>query len=201
MKKLIVLVTLFVTIMVQAQEKESPRTVSTSGIAPIERVTTNYRIRTTLNMEQLYYTDPQCRSLEEFKEKYFSALKEQGFDPSVFVEKKMDFLALGYQKEGTVLQFESSSLEKVEKLLNVKMNGVTLQYQFKSVLDPEKKETLLKQALADAKSNALKLCAIAGTSLGKIISISENAPKADIWNSYYNDHEEFLSLHVIYEMN
>lgn len=200
MRKIIVIIALFTAVMAKAQTKESQRTVSASGSTLIERVTTNYRIKVTLNMDQLYYSDPQCRSLEEFKEKYFTALKEHGFNPSTFEEKKMEFLSLGYQKEGTVLQFESSSKEEVEKLLSVKMTGVTLQYQFKSVIDLDKKDTLLKLALADAKSNATKLCKLTGSSLGEIISISENSPKSDIWNSYHNGYEEFLSVHVIFEM-
>lgn len=200
MKRLIFITSLFFAFMVKAQTKDSRKTVSASGNALIERVTTNYKVKATLNMEQLYYSDPQCRSLEEFKEKYFASLKEQGFDPGSFEEKKMEFLALGYQKEGTVLQYESASKEEVEKLLSVKMTGVTVQYQFKSILDPAKKDILLKKALANAKSNAMKLCEISGTTLGDVISISESSPKTNMWNSYYNDYEEFLNLHVVFEM-
>ncbi|MGB3152111.1 MAG: hypothetical protein WBB27_15760, partial [Maribacter sp.] len=62
---------------------------------------------------------------------------------------------------------------------------------FKSILDPAKKDILRKKELANAKSNAMKLCKISGTTLGDIVSISESSPKTNMWNRYYNDYEEF----------
>jgi hypothetical protein len=151
-------------------------------------------------MDQVYYSDPQCRSLEEFKEKYFKTLREDGFDPKAFTEQKMEFLTLGYQKEGTVLKFETTSKEMAEKLMRIKMNGVTLQYQFKAVLTAEKRNELRKKALADARANAAQLCKISGGNLGDITSISESAPRPEVWSSYYDSYEELLSLSVSFQL-
>ena len=197
MKKVIFILILLIGITTNAQEK---RTVTASGSASIKRETTDYRVKATLNMEQVYYSDPQCKSLEEFKEKYFEALKENGFDPKAFKESKMEFLTQGYQKEGTILKFETTSKEMVEKLMRVKMNGVSLQYQFKSVLSPEQRNKLRQEALTDAKANATQLCEISGSSLGEITSISESTPRSEVWNSYYDSYEELLTLSVSFEL-
>ena len=197
MKKVVSILILLIGIMTNAQEN---RTVSATGSAIIKRETTEYRIKATLNMDQVYYSDPQCRSLEEFKEKYFKTLREDGFDPKVFTEQKMEFLTLGYQKEGTVLKFETTSKEMAEKLMRIKMNGVTLQYQFKAVLTAEKRNELRKKALADARANAAQLCKISGGTLGDITSISESAPRPEVWSSYYDSYEELLSLSVSFQL-
>jgi hypothetical protein len=197
MKKVVSILILLIGIMTNAQEN---RTVSATGSAIIKRETTEYRIKATLNMDQVYYSDPQCRSLEEFKEKYFKTLREDGFDPKAFTEQKMEFLTLGYQKEGTVLKFETTSKEMAEKLMRIKMNGVTLQYQFKAVLTAEKRNELRKKALADARANAAQLCKISGGTLGDITSISESAPRPEVWSSYYDSYEELLSLSVSFQL-
>ena len=197
MKKVVSILILLIGIMTNAQEN---RTVSATGSAIIKRETTEYRIKATLNMDQVYYSDPQCRSLEEFKEKYFKTLREDGFDPKAFTEQKMEFLTLGYHKEGTVLKFETTSKEMAEKLMRIKMNGVTLQYQFKAVLTAEKRNELRKKALADARANAAQLCKISGGTLGDITSISESAPRPEVWSSYYDSYEELLSLSVSFQL-
>lgn len=198
MKKLIT-VLCFCCLFIANAQKDN--TISVVGTALIERETTEYRIKATLNMDQVYYSDPQCRSLEEFKAKYFKTLGEEGIDPSIFQEEKMEFLTLGYQKEGTVLKFETTSKEMAEKLMGIKMNGATLQYQFKSVLRPEKRNELRRKALVDARANAAELCKISGGTLGEITSISENAPRQETWSTYYDSYNELLTLHVSFQLN
>lgn len=197
MKKIIPIIMLFVGILANAQE---PRTVTTSGSALFNRETTAYRVKVTLNMDQVYYSDPQVKSLEELKEKYFKTLREEGLDPSVFKELRMEFLSLGYQKEGTVLSFETTSQALAEKMLGVKMNGITMQYQFKAVLSPEKRNELRKTALLDARKNAEDLCKISGGILGEIVNISETTPRLEVWSSYYDSYDELLALDVSFEL-
>ena len=84
--------------------------------------------------------------------------------------------------------------------MRIKMNGVTLQYQFKAVLTAEKRNELRKKALADARANAAQLCKISGGKLGDITSISESAPRPEVWSSYYDSYEELLSLSVSFQL-
>lgn len=198
MKKFIILCAVIGATAVNAQNKDLQKTISVMGRAPVQRNVTAHKVKATLNMDQLYYSDPQIKSLQEFKDKYFEALRKAGIDPGKFVEKDMEFLTSGYQKEGTVLVFETSSEDTVKKLLAVKMNGVTLQYLFKTTIDQKTMDSLLKTALADATAKAQKLCDLTGQSLGEIISISQNLPLTEVWTGYYNDSDDYLSVSVTY---
>ncbi|MBQ4913670.1 SIMPL domain-containing protein [Maribacter sp. MMG018] len=198
MKKFIILCAVIGATAVNAQNKDLQKTISVTGMACVKRNVTAHKVKATLNMDQLYYSDPQIKSLKEFKEKYFEALKKTGFDPEKFVEKDMEFLTAGYQKEGTVLEFETTSEDTVKKLLAVKMNGVTLQYSFKTSIDQKTMDSLLKTALADATAKAQKLCDLTGQSLGEVISVTENLPLTDMWTGYYNDSDDFLTIAVTY---
>ncbi|MFD0796123.1 SIMPL domain-containing protein [Maribacter chungangensis] len=200
MKKTMTLIVLFAAIIGNAQTKETQRTTTVMGSATLEREVTAYKIKVTLNMDQVYYADPQCKTLEEFKDKYYAALTREGFDPSQLVEKKMEFMTLGYQKEGTILQLETTSKEMAEKLMKVRLNGVSLQFNTKNTLTAAKRSLARKEALEDARTHAEELCKIAGKSLGEIVYISENTPVTGIWKSYYDSYEEYFSITVGYQM-
>ena len=202
MKKIGIILVLLCSFWSTAQQREIKiNTVSVSGRAIVEKTVTRYKAKVSLNMEQLYYSDPTCKSLEDLKEKYFKELKLNGIDSTEFIEKKMEFLAYGYQREGTVLVLETSSKDKIEKLAKVKMTGVTVQYQLKSEITPERHPVLINNSLADARENAERICKIAGKKLGQIVSISDSSIKYSTWNSYHSGYEEYTTIYVTYEMN
>jgi uncharacterized protein YggE len=202
MKKIGIILVLLCSFWSTAQQREiKNNTVSVSGRAIVEKTVTRYKAKVSLNMEQLYYSDPTCKSLEDLKEKYFKELKLNGIDSTEFIEKKMEFLAYGYQREGTVLVLETSSKDKIEKLAKVKMTGVTVQYQLKSEITPERHTVLINNSLADARENAERICKIAGKKLGQIVSISDSSIKYSTWNSYHSGYEEYTTIYVTYEMN
>lgn len=202
MKKLGLIIMLLCSFWARAQHKEMQKnTVSVSGRALVERTITSYKAKISLNMEQLYYSDPTCKSLEELKEKYFKELKIQGISPTELKEKKMEFLAYGYQREGTVLELVTSNKETITKLAKVKMTGVTVQYQFKSIIEPDQRTTVLKEALANAKENAQRVCKVANLKLSDIISITDSSIQHSTWNSYHNGYEEYATIYVTYAVN
>ncbi|MFD2585362.1 SIMPL domain-containing protein [Croceitalea marina] len=194
---IVLLCSFWCTAQLQSAEKN---TVSVSGRTPVERTTALYRARVSLNMEQLYYSDPTCKSLDELKDKYFKELKIHGLDSNEFTEKQMDFLAYGYQRDGTILELETDSEEKIKSLAKVKMTGVSVQYQFKGVITKEKKEALLETALENAKQNAAGVCKVAGKKLGDIVSISDTNTQMELWNSYGNTYQEYITIYVTYKM-
>ncbi len=201
MKKIGLLIVLLCSFWGTAQLQSAEKnTVSVLGRTPVERTTALYRARVSLNMEQLYYSDPTCKSLVELKDKYFKELKVHGLDSNEFAEKQMDFLAYGYQRDGTVLELETDSEEKIKSLAKVKMTGVSVQYQFKGVITKEKKEALLETALENAKQNAAGVCKVAGKKLGDIVSISDTNTQMELWNSYGNTYQEYITIYVTYKM-
>lgn len=202
MKKIGLVIVLLCSFWAKAQQKEMQNnTISVSGRALVERTTTMYKAKISLNMEQLYYSDPTCKTLEDLKDKYFKELKVYGVDPTELQEKKMEFLAYGYQREGTVLELETSSEDKIIKLAKVKMTGITVQYQFKSEIKPEQRAKLLEESLANAKENAQRVCKVTNKKLGAIISISDSSLQNSIWNNYHNGYEEYATIYVTYAMN
>lgn len=152
-------------------------------------------------MEQLYYSDPSIKALDELKSKYFNEVKTQGINPTSFKENKMEFLTYGYQRDGTVLELETSSDEEITKLANIKMTGITVQYQFKAEVNPEQRAKIIAKAIANAKDNATRVCKVANKKLGEIISISDSSVQDSTWNSYSSTYEEYATIYVTYEMN
>lgn len=202
MKKIGLIIVLLCSFWTNAQQKELQKnTISVSGRALVERTVTHYKAKISLNMEQLYYSDPTCKSLDELKEKYFKELKVHGLDPTELKEKKMEFLAYGYQREGTVLELITPSEDKITKLSKVKMTGVTVQYQFKSEIKPDERAKIIEESLANAKENAQRVCKVASKKLGDIISISDSSIRHSTWNSYHNGYEEYATVYVTFAMN
>ncbi|WP_197496148.1 SIMPL domain-containing protein [Maribacter hydrothermalis] len=185
---------------IEAQTNLKERTVSVTGMAPLEKIIDNYRIKATLSMDQVYYADTRLENLDQLKKQYFNALKEQGIDISKFEEKEMEYFSLGYQRDGTVLYYETNSKEIAMKLVKTNLQGVSLQFQVKQSVAPEKNKEALEIALKDAMANATLLCKAINTTVGDIISISSNQYKNEDWVSYYTDYQEQFTVSVVYQM-
>lgn len=202
MKNLGLILALFCSFGVTGQPTvTNMNTLSVTGSALVERTTKLYRAKISLNMEQLYYADPTCKSLDDLKEKYFKELKIQGLDASKLIEKKMAFLAYGYQRDGTVLIFETTSAEKIEKLAKVKMTGITVQYEMKTEIKPEQRRVLLRKALENAEENAERICEITAKKLGEVLTITESNIPRSKWIAYHSDYGEYITVYVTYKMN
>nr|WP_298996787.1 hypothetical protein [uncultured Allomuricauda sp.] len=202
MKKLLYIFSMLCVFSIAAQDDEGlSKTITVNGHVEVPREIKGYRIKATLSMDQVYYSEPTITSLEQLKNKYFKALQEAGFDSSKFSENTQEFLALGYQKEGTILEYETTSKEELRLLSKVKMTGITLAYQFKSVLNPSLREGLLDTVLENAKDNAYRICKAVGTKPGDIVKIIGDHPKAETWVTYLgNSYPEYWTLSVTYRM-
>ena len=202
MKKLIIATFLLCSFLGKAQEKEvKENTVTVSGRTLVERTITLYKAKITLNMEQLYYSDPSTKTLDNLKKKYFQALKENTINPEEFKEKEIEFLTYGYQGEGTIYEFETTSEIAIKNIAQTKMPGVTIQYQFKAEIKPEQHIKILEASLADARENAKRVCKVANKELGEVIAISDSALQQTTWNTYHSAYEEYNTINVTYKMN
>lgn len=202
MKKFTLILVLFLIGIssTEAQTNPKERTVTVAGTAPIEKTIEKYRIKATLSMDQVYYADTRMENLEQLKKQYFTALKEKGVDVSKFEEKEMEYFSLGYQRDGTVLYYVTSSKEIAMKLVKTNLQGVQLQFQVKQHVSPEKNQAALELALKDAMNNANSLCKAINTSVGEIMSISSNQYQNEDWTSYYTDYQEQFTVNVVYQM-
>jgi hypothetical protein len=199
MKKLIYAAAIVLALggMYTTRAQES-NTVNVIGRAEVQRTISAYKAKMVLNMDQVYYSNPECVDLESLKDKYFSMLKDKGINPSKFTENKLAYTSYGYQKAGTTYEYETTQLDEIEILTSSKINGVQVTVQYKTVITEDQKEMLMAKALEEAKKNAELLCKIAGKKVGAIKAISETSLNTEIWNSYYNDHTEFVNVYVTY---
>ncbi|MEO0902335.1 MAG: hypothetical protein AAFY00_10055 [Bacteroidota bacterium] len=202
MKKLLYIFSMLCVLGMTAQENEdASKTITVNGHVEVPREIKGYRIKATLSMDQVYYSEPTITSLQQLKSKYFKALQEAGFDASKFSENTQEFLALGYQKEGTILEYETASKEELELLSKVRMTGITLGYQFKSVLDSKLRKELLEKVFENAKENASEICKTIGSTPGEVVKIVGDHPKTETWVSYLgNNYPEYWTLSVTYKM-
>ncbi|WP_350287593.1 SIMPL domain-containing protein [uncultured Croceitalea sp.] len=189
------------TLSVKAQSVDKKqKTITVSGSSVIKRELVTYKAKVTLNMDQAYYSNPECKTLDELKDMYLEKVRKNGLDTSKFKENKLEFMTYGYQKDGTVLSYESATKEDIETLSAIKMAGVTYAYSFKFEMTEAQRKTFLESALKEAEENAKRVCEASGQTIGEIISISETSPMLSIWKNYHQDYPEYTSVNVAYEL-
>lgn len=190
-----------ITISVKAQSVDKKqKSVTVSGSSVIKRELVAHKAKVTLNMDQAYYSNPECKTLDELKDMYFEKAQKNGLDVSKFKENKLEFMTYGYQKDGTVLSFESTTKEDIEKLSAVKMAGITYTYSFRFEMTEAQRKAFLKTALKEAEKNAKRVCEASGQQLAEILSISETSPMLSIWKNYHQDYQEYTSVNVTYAL-
>lgn len=174
--------------------------INVVGRAEVKRTVSAYKAKMVLNMDQVYYSNPECVDLQSLQDKYFTILREKGIDPSGFTENKLAYTSYGYQKAGTVYEYETTSLKEIEILTVNKMNGIQVTVQYKTIISQDEKEELMAKALEDARNNAELLCKVADKRILGVKSLTETSLNTEVWNSYYNDYIEYVNMYVTYEI-
>lgn len=190
---------LAISVKAQLSDKKQ-KTVTVSGSAVIKRELVAYKTKVTLNMDQAYYANPECKTLDELKAMYLEKVQKNGLDTAKFKENKLEFMTYGYQKDGTVLNYETTTQEDIEKLSSVKIAGVTYSYSFKFEITETERKAFLTTALKEAEKNARRVCEASGQTIGEIINISESSPMLGIWKNYHQDYPEYTTVSVTYEL-
>lgn len=177
-------------------QQETFKSLKVTGNTLVKRSITQYRAKITLNLDQAYYSNPECQTIADLKAIYFEKLKAQGFDISGLVENEMEASYYGYLKGGTSFTYETADKEELALLSKVRMNGVTTTYFFKYEITDQQQDQYRKEAFKDAVKNAEKLAKIASVEIGDIISISEFKVQKYIWSTYDMGHEEYASVQL-----
>ncbi|MGI9544434.1 MAG: SIMPL domain-containing protein [Cyclobacteriaceae bacterium] len=203
MKYLFIVAIIFSNLLVQAQNSNPMENViEVISSIKIKKSVSRYRTRITLSLDQLYYTDSDCKTIEELTEKYFDKLKSNGIDPRKLVESKIDFLSSGYQKDGTIFDFETSSEEEIMNVLKARVPGVLPSYiEYQLTFDDSTYDEIVSQSLEAAKLKASRIAKANDQGLGRIISISDNTPTPTVWSSTHDHrYDEYFQLKVVFEM-
>lgn len=201
MKRFILMVLLCVsTFAISQNSTGNPRTITVQGSAVRSSKNIVYKTNITLSLENNYYADNPCGTIEELEEKYFTELKKQHIDKSKFVKDELAYAGTGYRKNRTMYRFETPSKDEILKVVGIKMGQVQTSYvQVKTLLDQDEIKALTKMALKDARNNANMVAEITGEKLGKIYSISGNYGAYEYWRTPSSD-EDYFRLTVVYTL-
>ncbi|WP_299101409.1 SIMPL domain-containing protein [uncultured Winogradskyella sp.] len=199
MKQLILGMLLCLSTFAMAQENTNQRSITSYGSVVIESEEQLYKTDVTLSLENSYYAENPCTTLDELKTKYFEAIKKLGIDTSKFIQDDLAYAATGYRKGGTVFHFETTDKEEILKVTGINMTQVMPSYvQVKDVLSEKQIEELAKSALLNANKNAELLAKTAGEELDRIYSInSYDLDGSSYWRTP-NSGPSYLRLTVVY---
>ncbi|NJB38028.1 SIMPL domain-containing protein [Croceivirga sp. JEA036] len=201
MKNLIYIIVLTLSSLSSAQEVDNRKAITVNGATAMKRSITGYKAKVVLNTDQLSYINPAYTSLEDLKSGYYKMLKEKGFDTSKFKEDALAYMLMGYQNRGIVLVYETQDENQIKLLSDNRFGGINLTILKQSSFDEATHQRMIKEALADAKTNAERLASAANKKVGDIIFLSERSNNKVLWESYSADYEQYFELIVSYELN
>ena len=199
MRKLIIAVFLLIVANTFAQDQASTKnTISVSSNVKFKKEVKAFRIKLIMGLDQMGYGNNECNTLDELKKKYFDKLKEKGIDPNKLEEKKIEYLSMYYQREGTVYYYEASTEEEVSKVLSARVNGITNNgLEYKMQLDDATYDNLIEKAIIQAKDKAKRIATKANKKVGEIAMISDNSYGLEDW-VYYSPKDEYLRINVVF---
>ncbi|MBC2845764.1 SIMPL domain-containing protein [Winogradskyella flava] len=195
---MLLLVTTFRGVSAQAIQD---RTITVYGSALKTSSDATYKTDITLSLDNNYYSDSPCKTLEELKAKFFEEVKKLNIDTKRFIIDDLAYVATGYRKDGTILHFETKSKDEILKITTIRMAQVMPSYvQVKYSMTDAEIAKLTKDALKDAKKNAEMVAEAAGEEIDKVYAISSyDYGGSSYWTSL-NAEEGSFRLTVVYKL-
>lgn len=167
---------------------------------PVEE-STIYKTDVTLSIENNYYNETCCNTLEELKKKYFAEAEKLGIDISKFELDEFGYDALGYRKPGAIYRFETDNKEEILNVRRIKLIQAKASYvQMKIELSDKEIKRTLELALEDAEKNATVIAKLADRKLDEIKSISSYEIGAEPYWQSINTKPRNMRLTVIYKL-
>jgi len=162
------------------------------------KIMPEYTAKMVVSISNVYY-NAETTTQAEILAKYIEKLGKVGIEANRIKEDKLHYVLMGYDKEGTVVEFKTKSLNEMQKFLTVKSMGVSKsETMFNTKLTDEEMADFAKGAFADAKKKAEALAKKIDKKIGKAISISDSNTSKINESLYYrspiNEREYFLSV-------
>lgn len=144
--------------------------------------------------------------LEQLKSHYKKALESKGIGWEEIKETPYEFgfETMGYDKEGSVYEFTTTSIEKMRTFLRIKSLGLQ-RLNIVAVLEIDAKELkkLYEVALKDAKAKAIAIASALDKKIVRILTIEDNQyVDQQVETSIFYDRrvgEYIYSIQVVYE--
>ncbi len=200
MKKLIASIT-FILIGMSIIAQTNPNHITVNGVHKYS-IEPEYKAKMTVSMANVYY-DQQTTSLSEIKSSYLDKLAKVGINSDRLKEDDLYYAMMGYDKEGTIVEFSTGSVEEMKKFLLVKSMGVT---KTDAVLEAKLTEAEMaeyaKKAYDQAKRKAEGIAVKIGRKIGKAISINDSNSNKINESLYYgsNFQEKDYYIAVSFEL-
>ena len=196
MKK-IVLTAVFVLISTGIFAQTQTNSISVNG-SHTYSIAPEYHASMIVSLNNVYY-EPQLTSLSEIKATYLTKLEKAGIDRNSIIDDDLSYAILGYDKEGTIFRYKTSSLEEMKKFLSVKSIGVTKsETNIKATLGHEEMATYAEAAYKDAKKKAEQIAKKIGKSVGKVTSFGDSNSRKIKESLYYGslitEREYYISV-------
>ncbi|WP_394750782.1 SIMPL domain-containing protein [Spongiimicrobium salis] len=196
MKKIIVFLVWFLTSTVSfAQIQTSSIAVNGSHTYSISPV---YTASMIISLNNVYY-EAQLTNLAELKATYLAKLEKAGIDTSTITDDALSYALLGYDKEGSILKYKTTSLESMKTFLSVKALDVTKSdTTLQTELNQDQMAAYAQLAIENARGKAEKIAQKIGRKVGKIMSINDNNSAKITESLYYgsliNQREYYISV-------
>ncbi len=135
--------------------------------------------------------DSLPRSFEELKDEYMGKLVDEGvmgLGNGSITEDDLAYGMMGYEKEGTVIQYKTTSLEMVQKFLSVRSDGVVKsEATFWVELSAVEMADYSKKAFENAKDKAEGIATNLGKKIGDVVLIEDLQMQKFMEGFYYTD--------------
>ncbi len=197
--RLLALVLLLFTCNLKAQEQRNTIKVGARAVhidaAPL--------FKATVALSGTYSSLPaEMVTLEKLKKQYKDALEAKGIswgnlkeNPNVF-----GYETLRYEKEGTLYEYRTESVEKMKKFLQTKSLGVqVLNYDSLITIDDDEITKLSQKAVANATKRATAIAQAMGKQLGEIQEVEDlnNRWGEEVVSTIYYDREPGEYIYMI----
>ncbi|MGP1992540.1 SIMPL domain-containing protein [Zobellia laminariae] len=189
MKKVITSIALMVFSFMAFAQNNLQNNINVNGAYEFS-IAPEYSSKMIVSLNNVYY-DTQTMNLEEVKTRYMENLTKAGIKKEQLKEVPLYYALLGYEKEGTVYEFKTKSLEEMQKFLNVKAIGVTRSdTNLKAQLSDKQMAEYAKLAFDDAKVKATAIAQKIGRKIGKAIYINDTNSQKIVESMYYGNSEQ-----------
>ncbi len=165
-------------------------------------ISPEYSSKMIVSLTNVYY-DSQTMSLSEVKSGYLDKLAKVGISSDRLKEDPLHYALLGYEKEGLIFEFNTNSLEEMQKFLGVKSIGVTRSdTSLKAELTDSQMADFAKAAFDNAKRKAQGIADKIDRKIGKAIYVSDTNYKKISESMYYGntDQERDYYISVSFEL-
>jgi hypothetical protein len=203
MKKLVIIFIALLPLFGKGQDKNTIITLSAKAIYVDPAPT--FKATVSLSPAFSSYASDGM-DLEALKSHFKKALESKGIAWEDIRETphEFGFETMGYDKEGAVYEYTTTSIEKMRRFLEIKSLGLQRLNAIALLgINQREYQTLYNNALKDAHSRATAIAAAMGKNIGRIVKVEDNNYIGkNLEVSIYYDRpvgEHIFSFNVAYE--